>query len=263
MADSSEMPKRKGLRIPGRSLLRAQTKINLDIEGWEIEGGVSPWPEYALDAREYIVRWSQTFPALDGLPDRLAARKARGEKVAVADIFGAANAKNIGADHTFSFTLKKHAQMEYGPDHTVFGGDFSRPQDTNGFFKAIDVYKIPLSCAFCFPVSGVERYNHDIYFFERLYSLLENLYKRLAKDGEMYAYSRSLGPEMAQLPQILRQISGIEFCKPAELSTKVPHLGRVAEIDFPGFSIVKNEQAPAVLPSFREVAELARRPNTM
>jgi len=261
MADNSEMPKGKGLHIPGRSSLRAQTNIHHGMEKWATLGGADPWPFYARDAREYIDAWSSTFPALEDLPQRLAARKAHGEKVAVADVFGAANAKNIGADHTFSFTLMKHAQMEYGSEHSVVDGDFSRPQDTNKFFKVIDAYGTPLSCAFCFPGSGVEKYGHDMYFLERLYSLLENLYKRLTLDGEMYAYSRFLEPEIKTLPHMLNQISGVEFCKPAELSTKVPHIGCDEKIYLPGFSIVKNEQAPAVLPPFKTIVEQVQRRN--
>lgn len=211
------------------------------------KNGADPWPVFSYDASTYIDAFREAFPHIDSLPDRFARRKERGERIIVVDVLGIADAHSIGADHTFGFTLTQGGEQTSTATLTVVAGDVFKANDIKNFLNILDSQKEKISCVFFKPVGALLEYPKSDYTYEKLYTLLRELYSRLAAEGEIYISAAGFAAETRALVHTLNLTSGVNYCQSGDK--------RGDGIGAAYAYIVKTAQAPQTLPRPEEIKE--------
>lgn len=229
----------------------AHTKEKVEGENAVMVMGGTPWGSYGMDAKQYLPRFADNFENIATLPERLATRHERGERVLVVDICGVADAKSIGADHTIGFTLQKFVEIPDTESRTIVAGDIFATKDVDRLMQAIDAQNTPVSCAFMSPIAGLLKYGEHIATHVKLYALLSKLYTRIAQDGDIYADVLDFPHGAAVLANSLNRLSSKPFCETNQVSFRDVKGQRSTAVAT--MHICKHSDAPRSLPPIEQL----------
>ena len=118
------------------------------------------WGSYRKDAKEYVsgaFSFAYEFPdAEKSLRELFDEKRREGKHAYAVDICGIADAKSLGADHTFCLTLRmKSTQRQKSETRTIFEGNIFDPLALRLMLKEFENRKCGPSCVFFNPVGGL------------------------------------------------------------------------------------------------------------
>lgn len=241
-------PRKRGRREKENSIIdsRHLTKGKTEGEQKKLSEGDDPWPRYARDAQDYR-HFAVQFPDFKRLKEKFKGFHERGEKVLVLDVFGIADAKSLGADHTIGFTLNRPHDAPDSPSLTIVEGNALSTKDVDNLMRTIDATEEPLRCVFFSPHGGAGGYGSNLNANVKMYNLLKKVYERLSLDGEIYAEVSYFGYTAASLVRALNKLSSEPFCTSEEHEIEKPP--RITHLH-----IIKSSSAPTALPAIEELS---------
>ena len=138
-------------------------KIREDIDELGLRSAKSKdyWGTYRYNAREYVAgvfaTFANEFPdAEKSLKALFAEKHAEGKLVFVADICGIADAKSLGADHTYCLTRRLKSALPLRTEsRTIFERDIFRPTALKSMLAEFKEIGSGPSCIFFMPVGGL------------------------------------------------------------------------------------------------------------
>jgi len=220
-------------------VIRGRVELLKVSDRMAAEKGEEAWNLYSYSALDYVKSFGVTFPDALDIPKRLKERKERGERVLVVDICGEADAESLGADKTIALTLTRAPSRPPKDSLEIVEGDVFSSPDTKRLMDRIEAEHTPIACVFCRPLGGFFMYGKSTFALGKLYSVLRDLYGKLAEGGEMYI-------EIPMTHEVSDVVTGLSVAFDRGVF-QVDESGPLFEIH-----VTKTTKAPGALPALNE-----------
>lgn len=149
--------------------------------------GLSPFPTYSNDMREYLLTFGEYFRDATDIPARIAEKKEHSENpIVVIDIAGAASGHTIGADKTISLIPQKIEGFVPHESQTIIEGDALSSKGMSDLTQAVNETGSLVSYAFFRPGAGFTGEEENEYSAARMFTGFKTVYDLLDEDGEFF-----------------------------------------------------------------------------